>query len=80
MVSMSSPRLVASSEPEYVVPESREVGLSSGRLTVESRSQLVITLSHVVGIGTLSHVVGIGNFDTSRLTNDLVVMVQLASI
>jgi hypothetical protein len=71
MVSMSSPRLVASSEPEYVVPESREVGLSSGRLTVESRSQLVITLSHVVGIG---------NFDTSRLTNDLVVMVQLASI
>jgi hypothetical protein len=71
MVSMSSPRLVASSEPEYVVPESREVGLSSGRLTVESRSQLVITLSHVVGIG---------NFDTSRLTNDSVVMVRLASI
>ena len=68
---MSSPRLVASSKPEYVVPESREVGLSSGRLTVESRSQLVITLSHVVGIG---------NFDTSRLTNDLVVMVRLASI
>jgi hypothetical protein len=72
MVSMSSPRLVvASSKPDYVVPESREVRLSSGRLTVEFRSQLVITLSHVVGIGSL---------DTSRLTNDLVVTVRLASI
>ena len=68
---MSSPRLVASTKPEYVVPESREVRLSSGRLTFESRSQLVITLSHVVGIVSL---------DTSRLTNDLVVMVRLASI